>query len=61
MPINEWMIEQFMPWMRLKSIERELNAAERIGVTEMKQELWRSQAREALRKFNEPMFFRRFL
>jgi hypothetical protein len=57
----EWLIEFLMPWHRLHRIDRELDREERIGIAKMKQELWKSQKRDALHQFHQPMFFKRFL
>jgi len=53
------MLDWLFPWRRFASFVRELDRAERRGVAEMQQELWRTQAEEALRRFYEPTVFAR--
>jgi len=54
-------MEFLFPWLRIRRIERELDALERIEVARMKQE-WRDrQTREILEEFHRPMLFKKFL
>jgi hypothetical protein len=54
-------MEFLFPWLRIRRIERELDAEEKIGVARMKLEWWDRQEKETLREFHRPMLFKKFL
>jgi len=49
------------PLAKLRRIERELDAEERIGVAKMNQEWHEFQVREALRRYRQPLIIAQHL